>query len=200
MLRTFLLRLLAVMLAAGVAALFLWPVKHHRAVHPVTDAMLLQADSGGEWLTYGRDYSNQRFVPYTEINRGSIKHLQLIWQQGPRRLVKTYQRNESTPLVADGMLIYTDPGMRLASPGKHLVPAANGTGRPVWALYRQPGDAAREPGQSRVRGGHRDWSPDLVLVSQTGNDGTLLQPGQSRRGTLWRQGVRGHLGCAPHRD
>ncbi|MFL5518495.1 MAG: pyrroloquinoline quinone-dependent dehydrogenase [Gemmatimonadales bacterium] len=142
MLRTFLLRLLALLLAAGVAALFLWPVKHHRAVHPVTDAMLLQADSGGEWLTYGRDYSNQRFVPYTEINRGSIKHLQLIWQQGPRRLIKTYQRNESTPLVADGMLIYTDPGMRLASPGNHVFAVDIVTGRQIWSWYRKPGTTA----------------------------------------------------------
>jgi alcohol dehydrogenase (cytochrome c)/quinohemoprotein ethanol dehydrogenase len=39
--------------------------------HGVTDAMIAAAD-GNEWLTYGRDYGEQRFSPLTQISDQNV--------------------------------------------------------------------------------------------------------------------------------
>ena len=111
-------------------------------LRPVTDSRLLSADSSGDWLTYGRDFANRRFAPFGQIDRATVRHLQPLWRQGSRRLIKTYLRTESTPVVADGMLIYTDPGMRLAQPGNHVIAVDVRTGRELWSWYRNPGATA----------------------------------------------------------
>ncbi len=111
-------------LALATAAFVVYSRPRHPAliaVRPVTDSMLLAADSGGDWLTYGRSFANQRFAPFTQIDRETVRHLRPLWHQGTRRLIKSYLRTESTPVVADGMLIYTDPGMRVAEPGNHVI-------------------------------------------------------------------------------
>lgn len=115
-------------------------------LHPVTDARLLAADSGGEWLTYGRDYGNRRFAPFTQINRQTVHRLQVLWHHGARGLisglVKGYVKNESTPVVTDGMLIYTDPGVRAARPGNHVIAVDLRTGRELWSWYHKPNGMA----------------------------------------------------------
>jgi alcohol dehydrogenase (cytochrome c) len=108
------------------------------SLRPITDSILLAADSGSEWLIYGRDFTNRRFVPFTQINRQTVARLKPVWQQGTRRLIKSYLRNESTPLMADGMLIYTDPGMRMAQPGNHVIAVDVRSGRRVWSWYHHP--------------------------------------------------------------
>ena len=134
-----------VLLGLGIAALAM----HLRSrnaplpgLRPVTDSMLLAAKSTGDWLTYGRDFSNQRFAPFIQINRETAPRLKPLWRQGARRLIKSYLRTESTPVVADGMLIYTDPGMRLAQPGNHVIAVNARTGRAIWSWYRRPGATA----------------------------------------------------------
>ena len=69
--------LLAACLVSGVAVIGIGVRASRRrpSVPPirlVTDARLLAADSSGEWLTYGRDYANRRFVPFTQINRRTV--------------------------------------------------------------------------------------------------------------------------------
>jgi glucose dehydrogenase len=112
------------------------------AVRPVTEGMLLGADTAAGWLTHGRGFSNQRFAPFAGINRQNVARLAPLWHQGPGRLFKSYLRTESTPIVVDGMLIYTDPGMRLAQPGNHVIAVDLATGREIWSWYREPGPAA----------------------------------------------------------
>jgi PQQ-dependent dehydrogenase (methanol/ethanol family) len=109
---------------------------------PITDSMLVTAESSGDWLTYGRNFANQRFAPYTQINRQTVQRLEPLWEQGNRRLIKSYMRPESTPLVADGILIYTDPGMRLARPGNHVIAVDVRTGNAIWSWYYKPGPTA----------------------------------------------------------
>jgi alcohol dehydrogenase (cytochrome c) len=104
--------------------------------------MLLAADTAGEWLTYGRDFSNRRFAPFTQINRETVQRLAPLWQQGARRLIKSYLRTESTPIVVDGTLFYTDPGMRLAQPGNHVIAVDLETGQELWSWYRKLGKTA----------------------------------------------------------
>ena len=59
------------------------------------------AKNGEEWLTYGRDYSEQRYSPLTQINPSNVNRLGLAWSYevgtggGPQ---------EATPLVASGVM------------------------------------------------------------------------------------------------
>ena len=132
-----------VLLAVAAAAFALRPRDRRAAViRPVSDSMLRAAGSSTDWLTYGRTLANQRYAPFTEINRETVARLEPLWRQGARRLIKSHVKTESTPLVADGMLIYTDPGMRLASPGNHVIAVDLRTGKEIWSWYHKPGSTA----------------------------------------------------------
>ena len=37
------------------------------------------ANPQSQWLSYGRDYQEQRFSPLAQINRDNIKQLDLAW-------------------------------------------------------------------------------------------------------------------------
>ena len=57
----------------------------------------------GDWLSYGRDYYEQRFSPLTEINDGNVDKLGLAWQFE----TATERGLEATPLVIDGVMYTT---------------------------------------------------------------------------------------------
>jgi alcohol dehydrogenase (cytochrome c) len=144
--RSTLLTVLLTLVVLALAAMLVlrWRPREPRlaAVGPVTDSMLLAADSGGEWLTYGRDFANRRFAPFSQINRVTVRRLKPLWRQGARRLIKSYLRTESTPVVVDGMLIYTDPGMSMAQPGNHVIAVDVRSGRKLWSWYHHPSGTA----------------------------------------------------------
>ncbi|MEY4640857.1 MAG: hypothetical protein RLZZ227_851 [Pseudomonadota bacterium] len=72
----------------------------------VTAERLLNADADrGNWLSYGRTYSEQRFSPLDQINDTNIDQLGLAWFMD----LPTNQNVESTPLVIDGILYLTLP-------------------------------------------------------------------------------------------
>ena len=54
----------------------------------------------GNWLTYGRTYSEQRFSPLTRITADNVKQLGLAWYAD----LDTNRGQEATPLVIDGVL------------------------------------------------------------------------------------------------
>lgn len=93
----------------------------------IDDKRLLgaQADTRN-WLTYGRDYSNQRFSPLARINRGNVKSLAPAWtfKSG---IQATYQ---STPIVVDGV-------MYLSLPFSHVVALDAKTGEQIWRYQHQ---------------------------------------------------------------
>jgi len=60
---------------------------------------------GGNWLSYGRDYSEQRFSPLDEINRDNVDQLDLVWSFD----FATARGMEATPLVHNGV-IYISTG------------------------------------------------------------------------------------------
>jgi glucose dehydrogenase len=125
-------------LCAAVAGYLLLPPKAVPAppTRPATDARLLAADlAPGEWLTYGRDYANQRFSPLTQIDRRNVAELSPVWHFSRRRLSRRPDRNESTPLVLDGMLIYSD--------ARNVVLGLDAkTGRLIWRYEHDMGPAA----------------------------------------------------------
>ena len=89
---------------------------------PVTPDRLKAAGADtANWLTHGRDYSNQRFSPLDQINAGTIKKLvpKWIYQTG---VSATFQ---TTPLVADGI-------MYLSAPFSHVIALDAKSGREIW--------------------------------------------------------------------
>ena len=68
----------------------------------VTDAMIAQAKEG-EWLSYGRDYNEQRFSTLTQINDANVGQLGLAWSAD----LDTARGQEATPLMHDGVLYTT---------------------------------------------------------------------------------------------
>jgi glucose dehydrogenase len=92
-------------LGAGCALLML-PFTAHAvdAIHD--DARLLQAGRDqSNWLTYSRDYSNQRFSPLTQINAATVGRLvpRWIYQSG---VASTFQ---ASPIVVDGVMYVSLP-------------------------------------------------------------------------------------------
>lgn len=74
-----------------------------RAAGPadVDAARIINADkTPGDWLTYGRTYSEQRYSPLTGINTDNAKNLGLAWYAN----LETNRGQEGTPLAINGVL------------------------------------------------------------------------------------------------
>src|SRR3954471_15927216 len=88
----------------------------------VDDNRLLKAGTdASNWLSHGRDYSNQRFSPLKQINKGNVKRLAPAWTFNSG-VSSTFQ---TTPIVADGV-------MYLSLPFNHVVALDAKTGRELW--------------------------------------------------------------------
>ena len=70
----------------------------------VSDAQIVNAESQpGNWLTYGRTYSEQRFSPLQSINDKSAGLLGLAWYFD----LDTHRGQEATPIVVDGVMYFS---------------------------------------------------------------------------------------------
>src|SRR5271155_995474 len=68
---------------------------------PVNGARIANADAEpGNWLTYGRTYSEQRYSPLAKINDKNASQLGLAWFAD----LDTNRAQEATPLVVDGVM------------------------------------------------------------------------------------------------
>ncbi len=88
----------------------------------VDDRRLLDASNDpNNWLSYGRDYSNQRFSPLAKINTSNVKKLAPAWtfKSG---VTSTFQ---ATPIVVDSV-------MYLSLPFNHVVALNAKTGQQIW--------------------------------------------------------------------
>ncbi|NKF23510.1 PQQ-dependent dehydrogenase, methanol/ethanol family [Solimonas marina] len=69
-----------------------------------TGERIVHADAEpGNWLSYGRDYQEQRNSPLTQINTGNVSQLGLAWSYD----LDTHRGQEATPLVVDGVMYTT---------------------------------------------------------------------------------------------
>src|SRR5215475_12982062 len=71
---------------------------------PIDTARLLAAGRDSKnWLIFGHDYTNQRYVALDQINTQNVQSLTLRWKfsTGSREAFQT------TPLVADGVMYIT---------------------------------------------------------------------------------------------
>ncbi|GAB4399626.1 MAG: hypothetical protein OHK0053_20160 [Microscillaceae bacterium] len=72
----------------------------------IDDARLLKAEaSPGDWLSYGLNYSENRFSPLKAVNTENVKDLGLAWQYE----LKSVRGVEATPIVVDGIMYTTGP-------------------------------------------------------------------------------------------
>lgn len=113
--RNYLRTAAALVLCSGISAA-------HCASGVVDDARLLGAQKErGNWMLYGRDYSNQRFSPLAQIDASTVKKLapRWMWQSG---VSSTFQ---ATPIVVDGV-------MYVSLPFNHVAALDARTGRELW--------------------------------------------------------------------
>jgi len=74
-----------------------------RAATIVDERALADEQSGADWLSTGRTYSERRYSPLAQINDGNVDTLGLAWfldLKGERTL-------EATPLAVDGVLYFS---------------------------------------------------------------------------------------------
>ena len=59
----------------------------------------------GNWLTYSRDYSGQRYSPLDQVNTSNVSRLHIAWMTQANE-ADTF---ETSPIVVDGTLFITKP-------------------------------------------------------------------------------------------
>jgi alcohol dehydrogenase (cytochrome c)/quinohemoprotein ethanol dehydrogenase len=93
------------LMAAATAMLFFYSVGHALGAEagkgPVDGARIANGDNEpGNWLSYGRTYSEQRYSPLSRINADNAKNLGIAWFAD----LDTNRGQEATPLVVDGVM------------------------------------------------------------------------------------------------
>ena len=62
-------------------------------------------DNSGDWLTYGRNYGEERYSPLSQITKENVSQLGLAWSLN----LGTKRGIEATPLVVDGIMFISGP-------------------------------------------------------------------------------------------
>ena len=88
--------------------------------------LLAAAAADGDWLTFGRDYSNQRFAPLQAIDRSNVARLAPAWTYR----LGTAGSTQTHPLVVGGVMYVSMPGNDVAA-----LDAA--TGSEIWRYSHQ---------------------------------------------------------------
>lgn len=79
-----------------------------------------------DWPSFGRDYSNQRLSPLTQVNRTNVKDLALAWQF-KSGVSATFQ---ATPIVVNGI-------MYVSLPYNHVAALDSKTGKELWRYQHE---------------------------------------------------------------
>src|SRR5438552_9231505 len=74
-----------------------------RAAVPVDGSAIGAEQPPGDWLSYGRNYNEQRFSPLAQIDTGNVNQLGLYWWLG----LDGIKSLEATPLAREGTLYFT---------------------------------------------------------------------------------------------
>ena len=140
----------------------------------VNESRILAAeDDTANWLSHGRTYAEQRYVPLSNINPGNIDRLGLAWHFD----FPTRRGIESTPLIIDGVMFVTSSwSMVFALDAR--------TGRQIWSYDPQvPRIWAKNACCDAVNRGVAAWG-DKVFVGTL--DGYLVALERSTGAVVWR--------------
>jgi glucose dehydrogenase len=154
-------RVLTALVAVGLSAL--------AGAEPIDNERLRAASQEPDsWLHHGRDYSQQRFSPLSEVNRHTVARLAPAWiyQTGVTGSFQT------TPLAADGALY-------LSTPGADVVALDLASGRERWRYRHALSDRKLCCGRAN-RGVALAYdkvfvaTPDAYLIALHVRDGRVL--------------------------
>lgn len=131
------------------------------AAAQVSDADLRKAPPEN-WLHYSGQYHSQRFSELRQVNTTNVKRLTAKWIYH----VAGAQRLESVPIVANGILYFTNPNEVYALDAR--------TGRELWKYQRS--GARRGPNRGVAVYGDRVYmgTADAFLVALDARSGSLL--------------------------
>lgn len=107
-----------------------------------------QGAAAGEWRAYGGDLASTGYAPLDQINADNVAELEIAWRWtaqnfGPR----PERRNETTPLMVDGVL-YATAGSR-----RSVVAIDPGSGETLWMYRLDEGErGAQAPRPNSGRG------------------------------------------------
>ena len=107
------------------------------------------------WLTYSGSYASERYTQLSDIDRGNVADLRVMWvyQMAGSGLVET------TPLVVDGIMYLTEPPSTVTALDVR-------TGRRIWTWSASIADSVLNLGFPRVNRG-------VAILNQTVYVGTL---------------------------
>src|SRR5262245_30882567 len=98
---------------------------------------LVNADNTpGDWLSYGRNYAEDRYSALEQITKDNIKNMGLAWSLS---IGTTLNGIETTPVVVDGIMYFTGPWSKV-----YAVNAV--TGNMIWTFDpKVPGHYGEKP-------------------------------------------------------
>jgi quinoprotein glucose dehydrogenase len=112
-----------------------------------------QADTSGEWRTYGADLASTRYKPFDQINKDNFNSLEVAWRFKTDNLGPRPEFNfQSTPLMVGGW-IYTTAGTRRA-----VVALDAATGEMKWMHSEDEGKRGEEAPRQLSGRGLAYWS------------------------------------------
>lgn len=137
----------------------------------IDGARIIKAD-GGEWLSYGRTYDEQRFSPLDQINAGNVGELGLAWYAD----LDTARGQEATPLVIDGKIYITTAWSKVKAFDAT-------TGKPLWDYDpKVPGETGVKACCDVVNRGLAAWGNMLFLGTL---DGRLIALDRGTGREIW---------------
>ena len=120
------------------------------------------AKEPGNWLTYSRDYTGNRYSPLDQIHRGNVGKLRIAWM----RQVNELDTFETSPIVVDGTLYISEPP-------NGVVALDARTGRELW--HYEWADKGGHLVGNRGVGMYGDWlyflAPDGWFISLEARSG-----------------------------
>ncbi len=138
-----------------------------------TKRILAADDAPGDWLSYGRDYGEQRFSPLTQVNKQTIGDLELAWSFD----MYTNRGLEASPIIVDGIMYMTGSwSVVFAVDAK--------TGEEIWSYDPEvPGDWARKACCDVVNRGVAVYEGAVYVATL---DGYLVSLNAETGEVIWR--------------
>ena len=177
-------------MAAACAALSLAGCKEGPPEGGIGEARLVNsAQDTANWITYGRDYSEQRYSPLDRISTETVGDLGLAWFAD----LDTARGQEGTPLVIDGKIYITTAWSKVKA-----YDAA--TGEPLWEYDPEvPGEAGPKACCDVVNRGMAACSRPAAAWFSKATPKATWSPTRRTTGASCGRSTR-RRGSSPHRS
>jgi alcohol dehydrogenase (cytochrome c) len=159
---------------ASLSAAALSQAAFAQAAKPIDDARLAAAGGDADnWLTFGHDYTNQRFSALKQVDRTNVAKLAPAWiyQFG------TDASTQMQPLVADGVMYFP-------APNDDIVAVNAATGAEIWRYRHKFSTPRAAPGSRGIAIGYG-------MVFEGTDDKRVIAVDQATGKLLWDHEVKG---------